>query len=178
MFKSVAFFLAIGLAGIYVLSPALAQDRQYVGPTQQTFDGGQGLFAPHRACWDDFEAVWCTSQMIIENGPHPFAGDFPPDGTAWVNPVPVGLTFAPDVGVGIGLIPQEFSVDVLASRRRDLNCSNWIVDDSALKGMVLAWANDHYVMVVAPCGTPRPAACCAASTKRNSGDLSKREPPR
>jgi hypothetical protein len=158
MSRWIAFLFAAALITAHATAPASAQNRRFVGTTEALFDGGQGHFAPHVACQAQFHAVWCTSQMIIENGPHPSSLD-PPALGAWVNPTPTGLS---DGGFSRAL---DFSMVVAPPDR--LNCDGWRttgVPGGALgDGLAIAAIGGLVVITTRDCLQDRPAACCGTS---------------
>ena len=155
-------------------APASADPRPYVGTTSEVFNGGQGYFAPHRACWAKFRAVWCTSQMIVENGPHPQSFD-PPDSGAWVNPAPVGL------GSADGDRMLDFSAG-LAGTPRGFNCQNWQEGaDDRLSGLAIITnpvVSQGTTFVTLSCDDSRPVACCGGAPQRVFFSTGEFDPPR
>ena len=51
MSRLLAFWSAAAVMAMLAAAPASADPRPYVGTTSEVFNGGQGYFAPHRACW-------------------------------------------------------------------------------------------------------------------------------
>lgn len=150
-----ALFVGGLLVGCFAASVA-AQNVKYAGTTTETFDGSQGYFAPHRACAREFkQAVWCTSEMIIEGGPHLFAANIPEEG-AWVNPAVVGGES--------GLLVDFSGID---RGWPFLNCIQWQVgvedEPNARRGLVIKPGPNSGgpTFDVEACGEIRRAACCS-----------------
>lgn len=157
MSRLIMFCSAAALMAMLATAPAAAESRQYTGTTTQVFTGGEGGFPPHRACFAKFKGVWCTSQMIIENGPHEFAPDPPADG-AWVNPAPVGMASPNDLKE---LLDFSGTVD----REGALNCVSWDTEAEIRRGLVIvtkpSFAGPRSgIFKSASCADARPAACC------------------
>ncbi len=131
-----------------------AGDMKYVGTTApEEYDGAQGVSAPHLACQARFNAVWCTSQMIIEHGPHFFA-PAPPDDGAWVQPAPVGI----GQSEGGQLVVIDFS------GRQSTSCGGWTTANVGVKGLTWITVEPGVTRILEKtCGTPRPAACCGGN---------------
>ncbi len=171
MSRLIAFVFAAALIASLAAAPATAQDRRYVGFTQELFDGTQGHFAPHEACREQFNAVWCTSQMIIEHGPHPKSFG-PPDGGAWVNPAPVGFAFPIEFGAldfsGMFAQPVRF------------NCQRWSANFGS--GLVVRsnppGAGLGVSFATSACEDYRPAACCGGKPVQVFFPADDFDPPR
>ncbi len=166
MSKSASFLFAVALVASHAIVPATAQERMYMGTTSpQTFDGGSGYLAPHRACREKFGGVWCTSQMIIENGPLPFFSVDPPVDGAWVNPAPVGFSLTDEGGSSAALIwALDFSL-VRIGGTFDGTCFRWTSSDTRLSGLVFESRVTTTVQSFSlrSCFDSRPAACCGGS---------------
>lgn len=136
---------ALAILSVALLAPSYA-DRadagdimRYVGTTApQTFSGHQGYFAPHRFCAAKFEeAVWCTTEMIRDGGPHLLAAD-PPEEGAWLQAAPQGISLSP-----IADIPREVidasGLQLFNKDRFDVtNCGGaWDNVGTLNKGLVL-----------------------------------------
>jgi len=145
-----AILISAVLSGFH--APAVAaQQMKYAGTTATTFDGSQGYFAPHQDCARKFRgSVWCTSEMIIEGGPHLFAESVPEEG-AWVNPAVVGGesgTLVDFSGVDRG---WPF-----------LNCTRWTIGgEGEGRGLVIEPGPGGPTFEAESCGESRPAACCS-----------------
>ena len=155
--------LALAIVAFHFSPTAFAQDMQYVGTTTPTFDGRQGIFAAHQACRVQFGGVWCTSEMIVENGPHPFALG-PPETGAWINPAPTGFTNLFDPAVGGGPLPRALDFSGFVRQPEGLNCDSWSDNFLGLSGIILVTEVDLAGAVVRMtlgfCEVFRPAACC------------------
>jgi len=134
------------------------------------FDGAAGYFAPHRACAEEFRgAVWCTSKMIIENGPHRLAS-LPPAGGAWVNPVYVA--FAPSLS-GSGKV-IDISGAINLADQYDVNCHGWAINSSGVStGLILKRDSkvDNVTLSQADCSQFRPVACCGGAPNVAAGGV-------
>ncbi len=163
----------LAAAGLAILGAALIaslnalradaadSELKYAGTTTpQTFDGTQGIFAPHRACAAKIQkAVWCTTEMTRDAGPHPTA-ETPPEGGAWIQAAPHGQS------------PLLY-VDALDGARfsDQLNCRRWgaglavgVVTFGTIIRTEPTLLGPRVVTETAECGTPesfRPAACCS-----------------
>ena len=167
----------LAAAGLAILGAALIADHnalradaadimRYAGTTApQIFDGSQGLFAPHRACATKIpNAVWCTTEMTRNGGPHTFASDPPLDG-AWIQLAPQGGVLAHD-GQPAGTF--GFLVDALGFNTiaDETNCNQWrggglgkvIKQEPTILG-------PRVVVFNADCSAEsfRPAACCSTN---------------
>lgn len=99
MFRPITVTIGIVVLGPIFAKPCLAEDLKFVGFTTERFTGFAEYFAPHQACARQYHgAVWCTSKMIIENGPHALAPS--DDGVGWINPVFVGARSFEDTSTG------------------------------------------------------------------------------
>jgi hypothetical protein len=90
--------LAFTLATVSLLFLTTTANAQYVGVTDGTFDGAQGIFTYNRACHEAHPGSrMCTSQEIMSTVNPPVVGN--PDEMAWVRPVyqPTGGTYHVDV---------------------------------------------------------------------------------
>ena len=165
MLRTTIFLVVAAVLAAFGAASASAQDHKikYLGTTTATFDGSQGYFARHRACQQDFgdDAVWCTSQMIIQGGPAPGVPDLgaPQPESAWVNPAPVGAaSVATGDGVLIDLFVTDFSVRTQSQPLQSLNCTGW--NSAAGDGLVIQQGNNGPTFNNRSCGLERPAACC------------------
>ena len=159
--RPLAAVLTLGLVALGASSAFSADQFRYVGFTDDVFDGAQGYFAPHRECADNYgdDAVWCTTQMAIEGGPAagvldpPFTVEIP---GVWINPTPTGgfLSTGP-----FNEKLMDFSGRAITPLNS--NCNFWTSSTTAFTGMTVRGQSGAVDFVNAPCGTDRPAACCA-----------------
>jgi hypothetical protein len=154
--------LAIAVAfAVFGAVSASAQDlHQFLGPSKNMLNGGQGYFSYHQACQATFpSAVWCTTKMIIEGGPAQGV-TLASDARYWVNPVPVG-GLTDNVGNFVATT-DTFHFDFVALSNL-LTCSRWTDASENASGLVLegsgiAGVNGTFVNRV--CSNVIPAACC------------------
>ena len=156
--KSIVLAISLALAASLAATMASAGEPRYLGPSTATLDGGEGIFAYHRACTATFgdDAVWCTSRLIHQIGPDKDAPT-PSDNGEWLLPDLVGFAIDPD---GSGFFFIDYSLlgtGVLA----ELNCNRW--RSNAGNGLVIIDTGGTGVITTSflACASDRPAACCS-----------------
>ena len=157
--------LAVAVAFVVfgAVSASAQQLHQFVGPSDNTFTGGQGQFGFHQACQVTFdgEAVWCTSRMIIDGGPA-FGVVLASNVQLWVNPIAVGgLLFIGGAGVDLRTVTDTFLLENPGGLVNILSCSRWTDNSDGSTGLTLENDAANGSFANRSCNVPRAAACCA-----------------
>lgn len=151
MMSSLIRGLACVIVCVFVALPSIAQEVQYMGPSNNTTSSDMGVLTFNVMCEDTYPGSrFCTSKQILDSGS--FALPYSPN-YQWVHPTVVAAS-----KTSAGLLIMDIS-GTSEESYASMSCNGW--GTSVGRGLVVSTLG---FFRVESCEILRPVACCMAAS--------------